>query len=133
MDYFKTTLEWLIGKRKFACNLMLIERRYNGLQNPFEFISCILFKRKNDHRDNVPAYILGLAYYNFFFETFIPLCDEDRGLHGKVEIPFIPTPLDCEGYEFSKMIYDLSSTEKVCKEDVVQTFKFGDFEERNFK
>ena len=132
MVHFKTTLEWLMGKRKFAYNLLLIERRYNGLQNPFGFISCMLFKRKDDHRDNVPAYIFGLAYYNFFFETFIPLCDEDGDLVGKVEIPFIPTPLDYENYKFCKMIHDLSSLEKVSKEDVVQTFKFGDFEERNF-
>lgn len=133
MMHFKTTLEWLMGKKEFAYNLMLIERRYDGLMNPFGFDSCMLFKRKDDHRDNVPAYIFGLAYYNFFFETYIPLCDEDRMLNGKVEIPFIPTPLDYDGYKFSKMFHDLSSAEKVSKEDVVQTFKFGDFEERNFR
>lgn len=133
MMHFKTTLEWLMGKKEFAYNLMLIERRYDGLMNPFGFDSCMLFKRKDDHRDNVPAYIFGLAYYNFFFETYIPLCDEDRDLDGKVEIPFIPTPLDYDGCKFSKMVHDLSSTEKVSKEDVVQTFKFGDFEERDFR
>ena len=133
MMHFKTTLEWLMGKKEFTYNLMLIERRYDGLMNPFSFDSCMLFKRKDDHRDNVPAYIFGLAYYNFFFETYIPLCDEDRDLDGKVEIPFIPTPLDYDGCKFSKMVHDLSSTEKVSKEDVVQTFKFGDFEERNFR
>ena len=132
MEHFNATLEWLMGKREFAYNLMLIERRYDGLMNPFGFNSCMLFKRKDGHRDNVPAYIFGLAYYNFFFETYIPLCDEDRMLNGKVEIPFIPTPLDYDGYKFSKMFHDLSSAEKVSKEDVVQTFKFGDFEERNF-
>lgn len=133
MMHFKTTLEWLMGKKEFAYNLMLLERRYEGLMNPFGFDSCMLFKRKDDHRDNVPAYIFGLAYYNFFFETYIPLCDEDRDLDGKVEIPFIPTPLDNEGCKYSKMFHDLSSTEKVSKEDVVQTFKFGDFEERDFR
>ena len=133
MTHFKTTLEWLMGKREFDYNLKLIERRYDGLMNPFKFNSCLLFKRKDDHRDNVPAYIFGLAYYNFFFETYIPLCDEDRNLEGKVEIPFIPTPLDYEGYKFSKMFHDLSSAEKVSKEDVVQTFTFEDFEERNFR
>ena len=133
MMHFKTTLEWLMGKKEFAYNLMLIERRYDGLMNPFGFDSCMLFKRKDDHRDNVPAYIFGLAYYNFFFETYIPLCDEDRDLDGKVEIPFIPTPLDNEGCKYSKMFHDLSSMEKVSKEDVVQTFKFGDFEERDFR
>ena len=111
MIHFNTTLEWLMGKKEFAYNLMLIERRYDGLMNP----------------------IFGLAYYNFFFETYIPLCDEDRDLDGKVEIPFIPTPLDYDGCKFSKMFHDLSSKEKVSKEDVVQTFKFGDFEERNFR
>lgn len=133
MMHFKTTLEWLMGKKEFAYNLKLIERRYDGLMNPFGFDSCMLFKRKDDHRDNVPAYIFGLAYYNFFFETYIPLCDEDRDLDGKVEIPFIPTPLDNEGCKYSKMFHDMSSTEKVSKEDVVQTFKFGDFEERDFR
>lgn len=133
MTHFKTTLEWLMGKRNFAYNLMLIERRYDGLMNPFGFDSCMLFKRKPDHRDNVPAYIFGLAYYNFFFETYIPLCDEDRNLNGKVDIPFIPTPLDYEGCKYSKMFHDLSSAEKVSKEGVVQTFKFEDFEERNFR
>ena len=132
MVHFKTTLEWLMGNREFAYNLMLIERRYDGLMNPFGFNSCMLFKRKDDHRDNVPAYIFGLAYNNFFFETYIPLCDKDKDLDGKVEIPFIPTPLDYEGCKYSKMFHDLSSAEKVSKEDVVQEFKFGEFEERIF-
>ena len=132
MVHFKTTLEWLMGNSSFAYNLMLIERRYNGLQNPFGFISCMLFKRKDDHRDNVPAFIFGLAYYNFFFETYIPLCDEDKDLAGKVEIPFIPTALDYEGCKYCKMFHDLSAMEKVSKEEVVQTFKFDDFKEHFF-
>lgn len=133
MSHFKKTLEWLQGTRQFSYNLKLIERRYNGLNNPFDFVSCMVFKRKPDHRDNVPAYILGLAYFNFFFQTYIPLCDEDKTLDGDVNIPYIPTPLDYYGLKCQKFHHDLSSTEKVSKEDVSQPFKYESMEERNFR
>ena len=133
MSHFKNTLEWLMGKRELSNNLKLIELRYNGLQNPFDFVSCMVFKRKPDHRDNVPSYIFGLAYFNFFFQTYIPLCDEDKTLDGDVSIPYIPTPLDYDGLKYQKFHHDLSSTMKVCKEDVSQPFKYESMEERNFR
>ena len=132
MRHFKYTLEWLLGKRNFSSNLKLIERRYTGLNNPFDFVSCMLFKRKPDHRDNVPAYIFGLAYFNFFFQTYIPLYDEDKKLDGNVTMPYIPTPLDYDGLKYQCFHHDLSSMEKVCKEDVSQPFKYEGMEERNF-
>lgn len=132
MVHFKYTLEWLMGKRKFGYNLCLIERRYEGLRNPFGFDSCMIFKRKVDHKDNVPAYVFGLAYYNFFFQTFIPLCDEDKSLEGDVTIPYIPTPLDSEGIKFTRRHHDLSSEEKVSKEDVVQRFSYEYMEEHDY-
>ena len=92
MSHFKYTLEWLMGKRQFGYNLYLIERRYEGLRNPFGFDSCMIFRRKANHKNNVPAYIFGLAYYNFFFQTYIPLCDEDKALDGNVSIPYITNP-----------------------------------------
>lgn len=132
MSHFKYTLEWLMGKRQFGYNLYLIERRYEGLRNPFGFDSCMIFRRKANHKDNVPAYIFGLAYYNFFFQTYIPLCDEDKALDGNVSIPYIPTPLDDYGVKFTRFHHDLSLAEKVSKEDVVQRFTFGNMKVKDF-
>lgn len=132
MHHFRNTLDWLISKKKFGYNLCLIERRYEGLKNPFGFDSCMIFRRKADHKDNVPAYVFGLAYYNFFFQTFIPLCDEDKILKGEVKMPYIPTPLDYEGIKYMSWHHDLSSEEKVSKKDVVQRFSYGDMEEHDY-
>ena len=133
MPHFKYTLDWLFGKRSFHQELMLIERRYDGLDNPFDFVSCLLFKRRLDHKNNVPAYIFCLAYYNFFFQAYIPFCDEDKNLDGNVTVPYIPTPLDYHGYKDTKYHHDLTSQEKVSKEDVVQTLKYGSIEEINYR
>ncbi len=132
MHHFRTTLDWLIGKKKFGYNLFLIERRYEGLKNPFGFDSCMIFRRKANHKDNVPAYVFGLAYFNFFFQTYIPLCDEDKSLEGEVTIPYIPTPLDREGINFTRIHHDLSSEEKVSKENVVQRFSYEYMEEHDY-
>lgn len=133
MSHFKYTLEWLLGKKNFKENLILIERRYDGLENPFDFVSCMLFKRKPKHKDNVPAYLFCLAYYNFFFQAYIPFCDEDKSLNGNVTVPYIPNPLDYHGYKYTKYHHDLSSQEKISKEDVVQTLKYGSMDEINYR
>lgn len=115
-----TTLKWLHNDVEIAAkNLILTERYYMSEMNPFVFISCMLFKRKDLCTKAVPTYIFGLAYYNFFFQTYIPFCDTDKQLRGiEMTMPYIPTPLDDNGLTPLIHNHDLSSPEKICNEEV---------------
>ena len=93
----------------------------------------MIFKRKNDN-DDVPAYIFGLAYFIFFIQIPIPLCDKDFSKQRKsLTMPYIPTPLDEEKIPCFCGVKDLSSTEKAKDEDVSMVFSFGAFEEMSGK
>lgn len=131
LNVFQTTLKWLRGDVKIKTNsFILIERRYMTKMNPFEFDSCMLFKRKDSSTNPVPAYIFGLAYYNFFFQTCIPLCDADKQLQGiNITMPYIPTPLDEVGLMPRIFQHNLSSDEKVVKEEVDIVLKAESLEE----
>lgn len=119
------TKKWLHGDIAIdAQGLMLVERRYMRFFNPFVFDSCMIFKRKDSCTNAVPSYIFGLAYYNFFFQTYIPFCDTDKQFRGaQLTMPYIPTPLDAEGIRPETKTYNLSSSEKVSKEEVSITLK----------
>lgn len=131
LDGFKTTLKWLHGDVNIdAHGLVIVERRYFGVNNPFQFDSCMLFKRKDTSANAVPAYIFGLAYYNFFFQTYIPFCDADKQFMGKnLTMPYIPTPLDDAGLMPKIYQHNLSSAEKVVKEEVSIVLKAESMEE----
>ena len=125
LDNFKVTLKWLHDDVKIdAYGLKVVERRYMSMRNPFNFVSCMIFKRKSTSTNAVPAYVFGIAYYNFFFQTYIPFCDADKQFKGKdLTMPFIPTPLDEAGLKPSIIQHDLSSGEKVSKEEIAITLK----------
>lgn len=128
MIYFSDTLQWLQGKRTCGGKLIVIQRMYIGI-NPFMFDSCMIFKRKNDSMQ-VPAYIFGLAYYSFFIQIAIPLCQKDLSKQGaNMTMPYIPTPLDEKKVHCSIECHDLTSTKKVINEDIVMTLSFSDMEE----
>ena len=131
LNVFQKTLKWLRGDLKIKTDsFILIERRYMTKMNPFEFASCMLFKRKESSTNPVPAYIFGLAYYNFFFQTYIPLCDADKQFQGiDITMPFIPTPLDNAGLMPRIFQHNLSSDEKVVKEEVDIVLKAESLEE----
>lgn len=131
LDGFKTTLKWLHGDVNIdAHGLVIVERRYMSVNNPFKFDSCMLFKRKDTSANTVPAYIFGLAYYNFFFQTYIPFCDADKQFMGKnMTMPYIPTPLDDAGLMPKIYQHNLSSAEKVVKEEVSIVLKAESMEE----
>lgn len=130
LKYFEYTLSWLQGQRECGPGLKMIERLY---QARFPFNSCMIFKRKNDN-DDVPAYIFGLAYFIFFIQIPIPLCDKDFSKQRKsLTMPYIPTPLDEEKIPCFCGVKDLSSTEKAKDEDVSMVFSFGAFEEMSGK
>lgn len=128
---FQSTLKWLNGEINISSNnLILIERRYMSKMNPFSFVSCMLYKRKDSSTNPVPAFLFGLAYYNFFFQTNIPLCDLDKRLSGAtITMPYIPTPLDIAGLQPRIFKHNLSSTEKVSKEEVDIVLKAETMEE----
>lgn len=131
LSVFQTVLKWLSGEINISSNnLFLVERRYMSTKNPFDFVSCMLFKRKEPSTNAVPAYIFGLAYYNFFFQTYIPLCDSDKQFNGQtLTMPYIPTPLDDAGLMPKIYQHNMSSAEKVSKEEIVITLKAERMEE----
>lgn len=131
LSVFQTALKWLNGEINISSNnLFLVERRYMSTKNPFDFVSCMLFKRKEPSTNAVPAYIFGLAYYNFFFQTYIPLCDSDKQFNGQtLTMPYIPTPLDDAGLMPKIYQHNMSSAEKVSKEEIVITLKAERMEE----
>lgn len=119
------TLKWLHGDVVIDVNnLMLVERRYMCMKNPFDFDSCMIFKRKDTSTNAVPTYLFGLAYYNFFFQTYIPFCDTDKQFMGKnLTMPYLPTPLDDFGLKPAILTHNLSADEKISKEEVMITLR----------
>lgn len=120
LKYFSATLDWLQGKFEYDKNLIVRFRYYPGIR-PLPFVSCMLFKRKEDAlKAAVPYCLFGLAYSNFVFQIHVPCCENDADLHGKkVDILLIPTPLDFS-IETLKLPNNLnfSSNEKVKNEPV---------------
>jgi hypothetical protein len=92
---------------------------------PHDFTTCMLFKRKNNHVDDVPYMIFLLAYGNFTFQIFLPMCDLDHKKGTFTMIP-IPTPFDFknENGEPEYKILDFYSTDKMKNEEVSLTLGF---------
>jgi len=131
LNGLSTTYKWLHGEVNIdSKNLYLVERCYMKFLNPFEFDSCMIFKRKATSMSPVPTYLFGLAYYNFFIQTFIPFCDSDKQFQGQeLTMPYIPTPLDKSGVMPIIKKHNLSSGEKVSKEEVSITLTAEEVEE----
>lgn len=124
MSHFQETIKWLRGEKKMLSNLNLSIRIYESLSD-FNG-SCVLYKRKLNSINNVPCYLFGLSYNNFFIQTYIPLCDEDINLKGTVTMHYIPSHHDLEGFGYLDVYNDMSSTKKHFSEDVSMTFTYKD-------
>lgn len=124
LNSFTATLDWLQGKIEYSKNLILRFRYYPGIK-PLSFVSCMLFKRK-DETKNVPYCLFVLAYSNFVFQIHVPCCEKDAILDGKkVDILLVPTPLDYnEGTMKLPINLDFSSNEKIKNERVSITLSY---------
>lgn len=125
MQYLRTSLQWLMTENTTYPDLFLSRRMYEDW-NAFDG-ACMIYKRNSNNKANAPTYIFGLIYHNFFFQTYIPLCNQDICLQGKVDMPLIPCPLDKEGLGYIDEWRDLSSPAKVSKEKVSLTFNVGEW------
>lgn len=129
LEDFKTTMAWINEENhnESPHNLknLFVLMSYAGGIKPIPFVSCMLFKRKADHKDPVPNMLFLVAYSNFVFQIYLPLCSQDRKLiGGKMDLTFIPTFLDLEGVKLTRKKLDMNSKEKVKedKETVVMQF-----------
>lgn len=122
---FEETIIWLMTSSIQLLHLNLSIRLYEGVHD-FNG-ECMIYKRKDDHKENVPCYLFGLKYNNLFIQIYIPLCKEDKSIQGPINIPLIPCQMDAEGNRYLHFINDMSSNKKVSKEKVSITFDYGDF------
>lgn len=121
---FEDTFSWLRTLHIQLSHLNLSIRLYEGVHD-FNG-ECMIYKRKDDHKENVPCYLFGLKYNNLFIQIYIPLCKEDISIQGPIKIPLIPCQMDAEGNRYLHFINDMSSNKKVSKEKVSLTFDYGD-------
>ncbi|MEN9908267.1 MAG: hypothetical protein RLZZ540_1416 [Bacteroidota bacterium] len=127
--HFQKTLDW-INEENHEESKYFIEslKCYFSLTPgplPHDFTTCILGKRKNDASENVPYMIFLLAYGNYTFQIFLPMCDIDD-TKGNFNMAPIPTPFDFNNQYGSPdyKVLDLYSTEKCRGEEVSLTMGF---------
>ena len=124
IDNFEDTLRWLMTPSIQLSHLKLSIRLYEGLHD-FNG-ECMIYKRKEDHKGNVPRYLFGLKYNNLFIQISIPLCKENVSIEDHIQELLIPCQMDAEGNRYLHFINDMSSNKKVSKEKVSITFNYGD-------
>ena len=127
--HFEKTLNWINEEkhdesRYFMSSLQCIFSITPG-PLPHDFTTCILLKRKSDNLENVPYMIFILAYGNYTFQIFVPMCDLDARGEPFSMIP-IPTPFDFKNEYGSPdyKILDFYSTDKCKGEEVSLTLGF---------
>lgn len=131
---YKATLEWINEEQHQESpqdlkNLVVLMSIADGVK-PFPFVSCMLFKRKENHRDNVPNMMFMLAYGNFVFQIYIPMCAQDAQLAGtQINYTFLPTFLDLDGERLKRKQINMSSKVKVVEEQETVTLHFESMEE----
>ena len=125
IDNFEDTLRWLMTSSIQLSHLKLSIRLYEGL-NDFNG-ECMIYKRKDNCKDNVPRYLFGLKYNNLFIQISIPLCKEYISFEDHIQDLLIPCQMDAEGNRYLHFNNDMSSNNKISKEKVSITFDFGDF------
>ncbi len=116
LENFKTTMAWINEEEhdKSPHDLKALKAMMSiapGPQ-PYPFTSCLLFKRKPTTVDKVLYMIFVLAYGNFAFQIYLPLCTKDKELQGEdVKMVAIPTPIDMEKGSFylGRKLLDLNS------------------------
>lgn len=124
---FEKTLKWLRTDKKIPMQLYSYFTMYSGIY-PFGWVTCSIFKRKDNHIDNVPYAVFLLAYSNFVFQIPVLFCEKDKEL-SKATMSAIPTPLDFESNILKRQLIDFSSEEKISKEPVEITMNFGKLKE----
>lgn len=124
---FGKTLKWLRTDKKIPMQLYSYFTMYSGIY-PFGWVTGTIFKRKDNHIDNVPYAVFLLAYANFVFQIPILFCEKDRELN-KATMPAIPTPLDFKSNVLKRQLIDFSSEEKISKEPVEITMNFDKLKE----
>lgn len=118
-------MDFLMDRKNIKGQLLVGYRQYGGFP-PFPTPITMLLKRKDVRADkDVPQYMFLLAYGNFAFQFHIPFCPADKFLFGKeLSMPYIPTIADMIKPE--RLIgLDLSSSEKVTKEEYGMDISFG--------
>ncbi|WP_343614990.1 HNH endonuclease [Flavobacterium sp.] len=121
IDY-KTTMAWINEENhqdspQNLKNLIVFMSIAGGIR-PIPFVSCMLFKRKDDHKNPVPNMLFVLAYSNFVFQIYLPLSKADLKLQGGVmELSYCPTFLDLEGVYLTRKKLNMSGKEKVVEEE----------------
>lgn len=112
VDNFKLTFKWIAEKKHKNCYTSNSLKSFLGFTPGFlnDFVYAGLFKKKN-FKENTPYMIFALAFYNYFFQIHVPLCEKDKNLTGTTNL--YPTPLIFDLYnKYGKPIYqviDLSS------------------------
>ncbi len=130
---YENALEWINeeqhDKSRFIIDNLKCIFSFTPGPLPHDFTTCTLFKRKDDHVDNVPYMIFLLAYGNYTFQIYLPMSSKDCG---NGELVSIPTPYDFKN-EFGAPIYkilDFSSKLKVKNENVSIQMHFDSFEDK---
>lgn len=123
LQHFSKTLEWLMedpkAKSKFHIGgLVAFMNTYPG-PRPFDEVSCLLYRRRDNAPEKVPYCIFFIAYSNFTFQIYVPMCDKDAK-YMKQDITLLGAlnPLDYYGIVPTRENLDLSSSEKVIDEHI---------------
>lgn len=131
---FKATMAWINEESHQESpqdlkSLVVLMSIAGGIK-PIPFVSCMLFKRKENHKDPVPNMLFLVAYSNFVFQIYLPLCEADSKLEGgKIQLTFSPTFLDLGGVHLTRKKLDMSSKEKVVQEEEKIEMQFEHMEE----
>jgi hypothetical protein len=118
LKYFEDTIRWVNNIKhdtiKFK-NLWLIFSTFAS-QYRFPYVSTILCRKKQIGDLGKPYMLFRLAYANFTFQIYLPLCSLDRSMfYDSNKLLYIPHLIDItEGHELSERQYlDFSSHKKM--------------------
>jgi hypothetical protein len=130
----KTTMAWINEENHQESpqdlkNLIVLMSIAGGVR-PIPFVSCMLFKRKESHKDSVPNMLFLVAYSNFIFQIYLPMSEADLKLQGgTMDLTYCPTFLDLEGVHLTRKKLDMSSKVKVVEEEEKIEMQFEDMKE----
>lgn len=133
---YEDTLEWINEEKHDDSRFRLTDLKcifsFTPGPLPYEFTTCTVFKRKDNHIDNVPYMIFLLAYGNYTFQIYLPMSKKDEG---EINFISIPTPYDYENKFGPKKynILDFSSTQKVKNEEVNLPLKFDSIKKKDLR
>lgn len=134
LPYFQNAIKWINeedhNKSTFKISDLKCIFSLTPGPLPHDFTTCLLFKRKEKHKDNVPYMQFLLAYGNFTFQIYLPMSEKDPE-KGTYSITPIPTPFDLKN-EFGAPKYSIlnfTSTKKIKNEEVSMKMSYESMEE----